>query len=351
MRGWAFCVGLSVAVVLAAGARAETHWQVQAVNDAGEATYYKVNATVAPENLIVLQGMVLNNPEDMLDSTYNTPGFMGAQWQIFIQGEGSDHAGTALWMGQKYSMMGDVDYTTQEWAGEMQRVNFPGGHQIRQGDRIRVTGYGMYRNGKTNINERHTTSPLLDFTVEWLGSAPGLPVPEVIELADVRTAGDVDMFDPTRLTGCEYFQGRLVRINSVHVAEGTWGPGQNLTIGDDTGRTFPVVLGLNPAFSQPSNLGSTFDVVGIFNQENAATSGYQLWVMGYNGSANLLGITPPVTGDVNGDGSVDASDLLLLADSFGLCLGDAGYDARADLKDDDCVDVSDLLVLAGAWAQ
>jgi hypothetical protein len=349
-RQW-LCLALSAVVLLPARAGAETHWQVQAVNESGVATYYKVGAPVVPENLIVLEGIVLNNPEDMLDSTYNAPGFMGAQWQIFVQGEGDDHAGTALWMGQKYSKMGDVDYTAEEWASEMLRVNYPGGHQIRQGDRIRVTGYGMYRNGKVNINERHTTSPLLDFTVEWLGATPGLPAPEVIELADVRTAANVDIFDPSRLTGGEYYQGRLVRINGVHIVSGTWGPSQTLTIGDGTGRTFPVVLGLSPAFSQPSNLGSTFDVVGIFNQENAATSGYQLWVMGYNGSADLLGITPPVAGDINGDGLVDVSDLLILAGTFGLCQGNTGYDARADLNDDDCVDVSDLLVLAGAWPQ
>jgi hypothetical protein len=343
----------AVAAVLAVTvfANADTHWQVQAVDGAGVATYYKVGAAITPENLIVLEGIVLNNPEDMLSSTFNAAGFMGAQWQIFIQGEDSDHAGTALWMGQKYGMMGDVDYTADEWADEMLRVNYPSGHQVRAGDRIRVSGYGMYRNGKVNINERHSTSPLLDFEVEWLGTTPSLPVPEVITLADVRSAENVDIFDQTRLTGGEYYQGRLVRINGVHIASGTWGPNQMLTIGDDTGRTFPLHLGINPVFSQPSSLGATFDVVGIINQENSGTSGYEIWAMGYNGSANLLGITPAVTGDISGDGLVDVVDLLYLVDTFGLSLGDPGYDARGDFNGDDTVDVVDLLIFVDSWPQ
>lgn len=340
---------LTAVLALAAVAVGDTHWQIQAVNGAGVASHYKVDAAITPENLIILDGIVLNNPEDMLRSTYNAPGYMGAQWQVFFQGEGSDHAGTALWMGQKYSMMGDVDYTAGEWANEMQRVNYSGGHQLRAGDRIRVTGYGNYRNGKVNINERHSTSPLLDFEIEWLGSTPGLPVPEVISLAGLRSASNVDTFDPTRLSGGEYYQGRLVRINGVQIVSGTWGPNQTLTIGDNTGRTFPVVLGLNAVFSQPSNLGATFDVVGILNQEDSETSGYRVWVMGYNGSTNLLGISPPVTGDISGDGLVNVVDLLFLANSFGLSPGDSGYDPRCDFNGDDTVDMGDLLILADNW--
>ena len=70
-----------------------------------------------------------------------------------------------------YSRMGDVDYTSQEWTDELQRLNYTGTHQLRQGDLVCVTGYGDFRNGKTNINERHSTSPILKFTVQWLNSA------------------------------------------------------------------------------------------------------------------------------------------------------------------------------------
>jgi parallel beta-helix repeat protein len=54
-----------------------------------------------------------------------------------------------------------------------------------------------------------------------------------------------------------------------------------------------------------------------------------------------------IPGDINGDGFVDASDLLLLAGSFGKRAGEAGYDSRCDLNADGAVDVSDRLILAG----
>ncbi len=56
-----------------------------------------------------------------------------------------------------------------------------------------------------------------------------------------------------------------------------------------------------------------------------------------------------VPGDVNGDDHVDAADLLILADSFGLKPGDPGYDMRCDSNADGCVDVTDLLILARCW--
>ncbi len=343
-------LGLLAAVAIVSASRADTHRQVQAVDSAGYATYWKVigGGIVSPENLIVLEGIVLNNPEDMLDSTYNAPGFMGAQWQIFVQGEGDDHGGTAIWIGQKYSKMGDVDYTEGEWADEMQRLNDLDGHTLRAGDRIRMTGYGMDHNGKVNINERHSTSPLMDFTVEWLGSTPGLPRPEVISLADVRDAADTDIFDASRLVGGEYYQGRLIRINNVHIQDGTWGPGQMLTIADDTGRTFPVELGINPVFSQPSNLATTFDIVGIMNQEDACTAGYQVWVMGYNGGSDLLGTLPILVGDINGDSYVNVGDLQQLVAAWN---GGPGFAGPEDINGDGYVNVGDLQLLVAHWGE
>ena len=61
----------------------------------------------------------------------------------------------------------------------------------------------------------------------------------------------------------------------------------------------------------------------------------------------LMGRVLP--GDLNGDVHVDAIDLLILADSFGLCDGEGGYNRFCDLNGDGCVDISDLLTLAGNW--
>jgi hypothetical protein len=58
---------------------------------------------------------------------------------------------------------------------------------------------------------------------------------------------------------------------------------------------------------------------------------------------------PSLSGDINGDGQVDAADVLILAGSFGKCGGNDGYDSRCDLNSDSRVDMSDLLILAGSW--
>ena len=49
--------------------------------------------------------------------------------------------------------------------------------------------------------------------------------------------------------------------------------------------------------------------------------------------------------DINNDGAVDVVDLLYLVDSFGLILGDPGYDPLCDLNGDNSVDVVDLLMM------
>lgn len=50
-------------------------------------------------------------------------------------------------------------------------------------------------------------------------------------------------------------------------------------------------------------------------------------------------------GDVDGNGRVDATDLMLLGKTFGLSQGEPGYDARADFNDDNIVDGMDLIIL------
>jgi hypothetical protein len=52
-----------------------------------------------------------------------------------------------------------------------------------------------------------------------------------------------------------------------------------------------------------------------------------------------------VTGDVNGDGIVNVTDLLMVIDSWGVC----ELSCPADLNGDGVVDVVDLLAVLGAW--
>ncbi len=56
----------------------------------------------------------------------------------------------------------------------------------------------------------------------------------------------------------------------------------------------------------------------------------------------LLGGPP---GDLNGDGTVDFDDLLILLAAYGFCDGDAGFNPAADLDADGCIGFGDLVIL------
>jgi len=299
---------LALASAASAGA-AHTHWAIQAVDADGAGNHPDVGST----NKVVLEGVVLNNPEDMLDGAAGAHPFMGGQWQVFVQGEGADHAGTALWMGQNYGKVSgnhpEDSYTESEWQAEMLRLNYinrvgetGAGHALVMGDRVRVTGYAMFRPGygKTNINERHNKDAFWDFSVEWLGSNVGALPAEAITLADLQADAGAEgydanfpMFDASRLTGSEYYQGTLVRIQEVRFDGGDWGKDQTLTLTDGT-YSLPCRLGISDDFLMPNLLDNEagFDVIGIFDQESGNKDGYRIWVMGYDGGTDTLGIVP-----------------------------------------------------------
>ena len=58
-----------------------------------------------------------------------------------------------------------------------------------------------------------------------------------------------------------------------------------------------------------------------------------------------------ILGDINGDGHVDQTDLLMLTSSWNLCSGSSGYDQRCDLNGDDTVNVVDLLTLGDNYGK
>ena len=301
------------AVAQAAPTLAEiTHSEFQAVNASGEQTY---NAT----EQVILEGILLNNPSDMLDPTpddtvtqlFNISG----QWQIYFQGEGDDHGGTAVWMGQLYNNLPwvalDGGYTNEEFVAELSRLNAA---QLSPGDRIRVTGYYLSYNGKLNVNEQHNKNPDHDFTIELVERGVGLPRPEVATLDELKDVDDHFIFDPTRQTGCEYHQARLVKIENVFFADANdWGPQGELLITDGV-RTLPVKLGRgNGIYEGSNNVTEPFDVIGIMDQESPnLTDGYRLYIMNYDGNGSVLASREhrraDKPGDLNLDGIVDYDD-------------------------------------------
>ncbi len=319
-------LALLVITALAVGQQAVTHSQFQAVNADGSSAF-------VGEDVVVLEGVILNNPEDNLSPEPDSsviPWFMGGQWQIFVQGEGGDLAGTACWMGQNYGNRPDkiLSYTDQQWIEELCRLNRDGqtGYVLRAGDRVRITGSYMFYGGKININENHQTDPEFDFTIELLKPAVGLPAPEEITLADIKDENDTAIFDQTRQAGAERYQARRVRISQVSVSDpNNWAPGGTITIADSTGRSLAVKLGLGEGIARYGCPTGIIDVIGIFNQEGAGfppnlMAGYQLLVLNHNGNPLVLGDTGlargNLGGDINGDFIVDISDFAELAQSW-----------------------------------
>ncbi len=303
-----------VAVVQAAPTVASvTHSEFQAVNAAGEQTY---NAT----EKVILEGILLHNPADMLDPTPDdtvTELFnLSGQWQIFFLGEGDDHAGTSVWMGQLYNNLPWValngGYTNEEFVAELSRLNAA---QFSPGDRIRVTGYYLSYNGKLNVNEQHNKNPDHDFTIELLERGVGLPRPELVTLDDLKDNNDNFIFDPTRQTGGEHYQARLIKIEGVYFADAKdWRPYGEVVITDDI-KTLPVKLGRgNGIYAGSNNLTEPFDIIGILDQESAnLTGGYRLYVMNYDGNGSVLASREhrraDKPGDFNLDGIVDHDDI------------------------------------------
>ncbi len=265
-----------------------THREFQAVNSGGEQTYKATQK-------VILEGTVLHNPADLLDPTpddtiselFN----LGGQWQLFFQGEGDDHAGTAVFLAQLYHnlpwIMPEGGYSNQEFIAELARLNAA---QFCVGDRIRVTGYFLSYKGKMNINEQHDKNPDHDFTIEVVARGVGLPKPEVVSLDELKDDRDRFVFDPARLVGGEYYQGRLITIEDVNVVDAkAWGPDGTLTVTNGK-KTFPVKLGRGSGIYPGSfNLSQPFDVIGILDQESTdLRSGYRLYVMNYDGNGHVL---------------------------------------------------------------
>lgn len=265
-----------------------THRQFQAVASTGEQAY-----TATPK--VILEGIVLHNPADMLDPTPDERNFepfnLGGQWQLFFQGEGDDHAGTAVYLAQLYDNLPWIlpggGYTDAQFLAELARLNAA---RFTVGDRIRVTGYFLSYAGKNNINEQHNNQLDHDFTIEVVQRGVGLPQPEVVSLDELKDEQNRFIFDPTRLTGGEYYQGRLIKIEDVNVVDPKpWGPNGILTVTDGR-KTLPIQLGRgNGIYVGSFNLTQPCAVIGILDQESTdLRSGYRLYVMNYDGNGRVL---------------------------------------------------------------
>ena len=307
---------LALAALFAAGSvRAETVTNLEAVDINGVSTW---NGPFP----VVLTGVILNGPGEMLDATpdylpwddganaYN----LGAQWQIFIQTvTPGDRGGVECWMAQDYGNLpwephdGSDSYTDAQWTNQVVLVSLDpsSGYTFQKGDLVTVTANGsLFYGGMQNINQEHSTDPAYDFSISLVSSNYGVPPPQVISLssvigANLSPSGHYDIFDPTRRTGGEFYQGMRVRINGLTLVttdgcttNSDWSS-RYCTATDGEGRQFPLIHPLYDLGPAPTN---TFDATGVFLQESGSstdgTFGYELFVQEVSPSdLPILGIT------------------------------------------------------------
>jgi hypothetical protein len=299
-------------LLLAAGiSRAESFSNLEAVDANGVSTW---NGSFP----ITLVGVLLTDPNEMLDSTPNFLPWnsganafnLGGQWQVFVQAlGGSDRGGVECWMAQNYGNLpwephdGSDSYDNGAWTSEVNRVSHDPatGQALHKGDLVMITAGGsLFYGGMQNLNEEHSTATNYDFTLSLVSTNFGLPVPQVISLSSVISTnlgatGHYDIFDPTRVTGGEHYQGMRVRINGLTlVSTSGWNTNSGwssryCTATDGEGRQLPLIHPLYDLGAAPTG---QFDATGVFIQESGSgsdgTFGYELFVQEITPSSSAV---------------------------------------------------------------
>ncbi|MFN0137217.1 MAG: dockerin type I domain-containing protein [Phycisphaerae bacterium] len=153
-------------------------------------------------------------------------------------------------------------------------------------------------------------------------------------LSIVGTPGDVLLGGASvlnsQLGGAAAGQFDVLSVSGAITLDGTL----NLTLVNgfvpQVGQTFAVVTA--------GSLSGTFATI-----TGTDLGGGRELQLSYTGTSVVVTVTGEVTpGDVNGDGTVNLTDLSLLLAAFGTCSGDAAFNADADINDSGCVDLVDL---------
>ena len=312
---------LALAALLSGpAARAESLYNLEAVDANGLSLW----TSAIP---LTITGVLLNDPGEMLDATPNFLPWnsgantfqLGGQWQIFVQAVWpGDRGGVECWMGQNYGNLpwlhsSTFSYDNATWSSEVARLSHDpaSGRAFRRGDLVTVTANAsLFHGGMQNINEEHSTNPASDFTVSLVVSNYGLPAPETLSIAsligtDPSPSGHYDIFDDTRATGGEHWQGMRVRLTGLAlITTNGWNTNSNwnarfCTATDGEGRQLPVVHPLYDLGPAPTN---SFDATGILLQESGSdtdgTFGYELFLQEIAPSAPAalaLALKPVIT--------------------------------------------------------
>lgn len=256
-----FCLSLLFATVVLCPAQTwalDSIWSLNTVDALGNGTHPNLSQAV---ERVAFRGVALNTSTDYLPAA--------PVWQVYVQGIDGATGGIALFEG----------FFPGHQAATLHALN------VEAGDIVDVTGFLGFHNGKTNVNTRHAAVPL--FEVVIVQKAAGLPEPTVIpSIADCNFFDSSDLIpgvDQYRRTGGERYQGTWCKLEGVQFVSGTWANGQTVTITDDSGENLAMLLsGVGDFTGNPAPQGR-FDVVGLFDQEDANGDGdfhdgYRLWI-------------------------------------------------------------------------
>jgi hypothetical protein len=247
------CIFLSIGLVAPAlSATLYDMWELEAVDEEGVGTHPLVGADPLPENRVIVEGIALNTTGEILDPA--------EMYTIFLQDE---TGGLQVWAGMW-------------WYGDEWR---PAEYiSVEAGDRVRVEGFLADHNGKVFINDRHSASPDIRFTVAILEKGAGMP-----EATLIPSISACNYFDSTRAGGAEKYQTRWCRINGVEIVSGNWANNEELIISDGSGE-LTMLLSSEGDFDAYSAPQGKFDVIGIFDQEDLELpfhENYRIWVKKY----------------------------------------------------------------------
>jgi hypothetical protein len=269
---------------------------------------------------VQLVGVVVNKPSDMLNCTYSSSSNPSPQFQVFVQALSSggtyggytvmpgDFGGVAVYEGMTTSWKPTdpmASFSPSDWATELARI---GASTLNVGDVVLVQAKtpGVFYNGKFNINTNHLTSPDNQFSITVLDHIT--PTAASITLSDLASrpitlpdmynyipTNNNYIFDSTRATGCEKYQGSLVHLDNLLLTDpNDWGLGKTVLVSQGSSLTFPMQIGLDSALSSldPTSLANhPFSVTAILDQEGGNyQAGYSLWL---TSASNLSTVPEP----------------------------------------------------------
>ena len=126
----------------------------------------------------------------------------------------------------------------------------------------------------------------------------------------------------------------------------------------DPGSGFPGRLGVsisgagvavsNVTYNSPTSATMTVSIAG-----GAASGARDVTLTNPDGQSVVAtsGFTVFLLGDINSDGHVDMTDLLIFTASWATSTGQSGFNPLCDLNNDGHVDVVDLLIMADNWGK